>query len=124
MADNKAELDEIDAYHDRLWQQRDDARIDDDYREPTEAEMVDSVLGNALLGNKSDCADVICEAAADEREALMELMCVGVDLEAADVSKLTVSQLIALATCGLELRNSIVNNLKENHDLKYLAEGK
>lgn len=87
-------------------------------------ELVDMVIGHAALYLDSDCADVIGEAAKEECETLMALMSVGIDLNVNETGKLTVSQLMALASYALDLRNRIINNIRENHDLEYLARGK
>jgi len=87
-------------------------------------ELVDMVIGHAALYLDSECADVIGEAAKEECESLMALMSASIDLDVHETSKLTVSQLMALAAYALDLRKSIINNMQENHDLKYLARGK
>jgi hypothetical protein len=103
-------------YHDRLEDSENEA-------EDTQ-ELVDMVIGYAALYVDSECAEVISEAASEEREALMALMGVGIGLDVAQTGNLTVSQLMALASYALDFRNKIINNLEINRDLNYLARGK
>ena len=87
-------------------------------------ELVDMVIGHAALYLDSECANVVSDAAKEECETLMGLMSVGIDLDASSIQKLSVHQLMVLASYALDYRNKIIKNLEVNHDLNYLARGK
>jgi len=87
----------------------------------TQNELVDSIIIHADLYRESECASTIAEVAGGEVSAIVELMSVGIDLDVTTVQSLTVNQLMSLASYALDLRNSVVNSLKENHNLECLA---
>ena len=87
----------------------------------TQKELVDSIISHADIYRTSECASTIVDVATDEVDAIIELMSVGIDFDVTSVQKLTVHQLMTLASYALDLRNSVVNSLKENHNLEYLA---
>ena len=87
----------------------------------TQNELVDSIIGQADIDHDCACACAIAEQVVQDNDALIELMSVGIDLDVTSVQKLTVHQLMALASYALDLRNSVVNSLKEHHNLEMLA---
>ena len=87
----------------------------------TQNELVDSIICHADLYRASECASVIAEVATDEADEIIDLMSVGIDLDVTSVQKLTVHQLMTLASYALDLRNSVVNSLKQHHNLECLA---
>jgi len=87
----------------------------------TQDELVDSIIGQADIDHDCACACAIAEQVVQDNDALIELMSVGIDLDVTSVQKLTVHQLMTLASYALDLRNSVVNSLKQHHNLECLA---
>lgn len=93
----------------------------EDFEHETQNELVDSIISHADLYRRSECASTIIDVATDEVDAIIDLMSVGIDFDVTSVQKLTVHQLMTLASYALDLRNSVVESLKENHNLEELA---
>lgn len=87
----------------------------------TQNELIDSIISQADLERGSACACAMAEQVIEDNDAFIDLMSVGIDFDVTSVQKLTVSQLMSLASYALDLRNSVVNSLKENHNLECLA---
>jgi len=87
----------------------------------TQNELIDSIIGQADIDHDCACACAIAEQVVQNNDALIELMSVGIDLDVTSVQKLTVHQLMTLASYALDLRNSVVNSLKEHYNLECLA---
>lgn len=95
--------------------------FDDAQERATKNELVDSIISHADLYRDSECATTIVDVATDEIDAIIDLMSVGIDFDVHSVQKLTVHQLMTLASYALDLRNSVISSLKENHNLEVLA---
>ncbi len=96
----------------------------DDEREREAANAhVDTIISKADLNRWGACADVIVDAAMEERDALIDLMSVGVDINEPSIDNLTLGQLEMLSSAALKLRKRIIKRLKDDHDIEALAAG-
>lgn len=95
--------------------------FDDVQERATNNELVDSIISHADLYRDSECATTIVDVASNEVDAIIDLMSVGIDFDVTSVQRLTVHQLMTLASYALDVRNSVVDSLKENHNIEALA---